>query len=51
VLARYPVERQAEIWQAIAKAAQQFITPDGTCRTENEVILMIGRQGMEDNLL
>lgn len=51
LLARYPVERQAEIWQAIAKAAQQFTTPDGTCRTENELILMVGRREMEDNLL
>jgi SAM-dependent methyltransferase len=51
LLARYPVERQAEVWRAIAKAAQQFITPDGTCRTENELILIVGRRGMEDNLL
>ena len=44
LLARYPVERQAEIWQAIAKAAQQFTMPDGTCRTENELVLMVGRR-------
>ncbi len=51
LLARYPVERQTEIWQAIAKAAQQFTTPDGTCRTENELLLVVGRREMEDNLL
>ena len=51
LLARYPVERQAEIWQAISEAAQQSTTPDGTCRTENELLLMVGRRGMEDNLL
>ncbi len=51
MLAKFPVERQAEIWQAISEAAQQFITPDGTCRTENELILMVGRRGMEDNQL
>src|SRR5258707_13363897 len=49
LLARYPVERQAEIWQAIAKATQQFTTPDDTCRTEDQLILLVGRRAIEDN--
>ena len=44
MLAKFPVERQAEVWRAIAEAAQQFTTPDGTCRTENELILLVGRR-------
>jgi SAM-dependent methyltransferase len=51
MLAKFPAERQAEVWQAIAEAAGQSMTPDGTCRTENELILAVGRRGMEDNLL
>ncbi len=44
LLANYPVERRAEVWQAIAEAAQQFIMPDGSCRTENELLLVAGQR-------
>ncbi len=44
VLAKYSIERQAEVWQAIAEAVQQYTMPDGTLRMENEVILVAGRR-------
>jgi SAM-dependent methyltransferase len=44
LLARYPIERQAEVWQAIAEAAEQYRTPAGTLLMENEVILAVGRR-------
>jgi hypothetical protein len=44
LLARYPIERQAEVWQAIAEAAGQYRTPAGTLLMENEVILAVGRR-------
>ena len=49
VLARYPAEQQAEVWRAIAEAARQFTTPDGSCRTENELLLAVGRR--EEDLI
>ncbi len=50
LLSKYPVERQAEVWQAIEEALGQFTTPDGTCRIENEVILAFGRRELEDHV-
>lgn len=44
LLSRYPVERQAAVWQAITEAAQQYTAPDGTLRMENEVILAVGQR-------
>jgi SAM-dependent methyltransferase len=44
MLAKSPVEQQAEVWRAIAQAAEQSTTPDGWCRTENEVLLAVGRR-------
>jgi hypothetical protein len=40
----FPVERQAEIWQAIAERAQQYSTQDGSFHTENELMLMVGQR-------
>ena len=44
ILARYPVERQAEILQAIKEAARPYTTPSGIFHTENEVLLVVGRR-------
>jgi SAM-dependent methyltransferase len=44
MLAKFPAEQQAEVWRAIAEAAMQSTTPDGRCRTENEVLLAVGRR-------
>lgn len=44
LLARYPGERQEEVWQAIAEAAGQYRTPAGTLLMENEVILAVGQR-------
>ncbi len=44
LLAKFPAEQQAEVWRAIAEAAGQSTTPDGRCRTENEVVLAVGRR-------
>ena len=44
MLAKYPAEQQAEVWRAIADIAKHSTTPDGRCRTENEVILDVGRR-------
>jgi enediyne biosynthesis protein CalE5 len=44
LLAKFPTEQQAEVWRAIAEVAAQSTTPDGRCRTENEVLLAVGRQ-------
>ncbi|HEX6557202.1 MAG TPA: class I SAM-dependent methyltransferase [Ktedonobacteraceae bacterium] len=44
MLAKFPAEQQAEVWRAIAEAAEQSTTPDGRCRTENEVLLAVGRR-------
>jgi len=44
LLAKFPAEQQAAVWQAIAEAAGQSTTPDGRCRTENEVLLAVGRR-------
>ena len=43
MLAKFPAEQQAEVWRAIAEAAGQSTTPDGRCRTENELLLAVGR--------
>ena len=44
MLAKFPAEQQATVWRAIAQAAGQSTTPDGRCRTENEVLLAVGRR-------
>jgi len=44
MLAKFPAEQQAAVWQAIAEVAGQSTTPDGRCRTENEVLLAVGRR-------
>jgi len=44
MLAKFPAEQQADVWRAIAEAAGQSTTPDGWCRTENEVLLAVGRR-------
>ena len=44
MLAKFPAEQQAAVWQAIAQAAGQSTTPDGRCRTENEVLLAVGQR-------
>jgi enediyne biosynthesis protein CalE5 len=44
MLAKYPAEQQAEVWRAIAEAARQSTTSDGRCRTENELLLAVGRR-------
>jgi SAM-dependent methyltransferase len=44
MLAKFPAEQQAAVWQAIAEVAEQSTKPDGRCRTENEVLLAIGRR-------
>lgn len=44
MLANYSVQQQEEIWQAIKQAADQYSMPDGTWRTENELILAVGRR-------
>jgi SAM-dependent methyltransferase len=43
LLAKFPTEQQAAVWQAIAEIAGQSTTPDGRCRTENEVLLAVGQ--------
>lgn len=43
-LAALPMERQAEVRQAIANAAQQYATADGTIRMPNEAICVVGRR-------
>ena len=43
-LAAQSVERQAELRQAIANAAQQYTTPEGTNRMPNESICVVGRR-------
>ncbi len=44
MLAKFSAEQQAEVWRAIAEAAEQSTTPDGRCRTENEVLLAVERR-------
>lgn len=44
MLAKFPAEQQAAVWRAIAEVASQSTTPDGRCRTENEVLLAVGRR-------
>ncbi len=44
LLAQYPVEQQAEVWQAIADGAQQFTASDGSIHTESELILLVGQR-------
>ncbi len=43
LLARYPIERQIQVWRSIAGAAAQYVTPDGALHMENEVTLVVGR--------
>lgn len=44
MLAKFPAEQQAAVWQDIAETAKQSTTTDGRCRTENEVLLAVGRR-------
>jgi SAM-dependent methyltransferase len=44
MLAKFPAEQQTAVWQAIADMAKRSTTPDGKCRTENELILAVGRR-------
>src|SRR5258708_1902396 len=41
MLAKFPAEQQTAVWQAIADMAKRSTTPDGKCRTENELILAV----------
>ena len=43
LLSEYPIKQRAEVWQAIEEALGQFMTPDGPCRMEGEVILAVGQ--------
>ena len=44
LLARYPAEQQAKVWQGITEAAREYTAQDGTCRMENEFLLAAGRR-------
>ncbi len=44
MLAKYSAEQQAKVWQAILEAARKYTLPDGTFRTENELLLASGRR-------
>lgn len=44
LLAKFPAEQQAAVWQAIADRAKGSTTPDGRCRTENELLLAVGQR-------
>ena len=44
MLAKYSAEQQAKVWQAILEAARKYTLPDGTFRTENELLLVAGRR-------
>lgn len=42
LLANYAIAQQIKVWRAIARASEQYMTPDGTLRMENEVHLVLG---------
>ncbi len=44
MLADQPAQRQAEVWQAIGEAVQQYATADGSIRMLNEAICVVGRR-------
>lgn len=44
MLAQQPAQRQEDVWQAIAQAAQQHAQPDGTLRMANETMIAVGRR-------
>ncbi|MBI4216772.1 MAG: methyltransferase domain-containing protein [Chloroflexi bacterium] len=44
ILAQQPAQRQEQVWQGIAQAAQQHAQPDGTLRMANETIIAVGRR-------
>jgi enediyne biosynthesis protein CalE5 len=44
VLANQPAERQAEYWQRLAVAVQQYATEDGSLRIPNTAICGVGRR-------
>jgi len=46
LLAKFPAEQQAAVWRAIAQVAGLSTTPDGHCRTENEVLLAVGHRAL-----
>jgi ubiquinone/menaquinone biosynthesis C-methylase UbiE len=43
LLAQYSIERQINVWRAIARAAEQYMVLDGTIDMENEALLVVGR--------
>ena len=43
LLAQYSIERQINVWRAIARAAEKYMVLDGTIEMENEVLLVVGR--------
>ena len=43
-LAEQPATRRAEVWHAIAEAAQQYVGVDGSVRMENEAICVAARR-------
>lgn len=43
LLAQYSIERQINVWRAIARAAEEYMAPDGTIEMENEALLVVGR--------
>ncbi len=45
MLAKYPAERQAKVWERLGEAAGQYATADGSVRiTNNEFILVVGQR-------
>ena len=43
-LAQQPATQQAEVWQAISEAVQQYVAVDGSVRMDNEAICVVGRR-------
>ena len=44
MLAPHPPQKQAQAWQAIQKAAQQYVSTDSAVRMPNETICVVGRR-------
>ena len=44
MLAEHPAERREEVWQAIEEALRQFTIPDGSLRSEDETICIVGQR-------
>ncbi len=43
MLGQQPAQRQEEVWQEIAQAAQQYARPDGTLKMANEAVIAVGQ--------